>query len=155
MWVTAGKTLLRFASDGPRRCCWIWTNAILGQGGAGTNRRRAGRRFPQLRARSSGQCRINASVDNARVMVEIELALTAAAEHFTQRQTVWRKSSPPGANRPACCRPPPMREGRAALLEDGRALGEDQHRRADCRPVASDGWPERRQQVIIAGAAAG
>jgi HlyD family secretion protein len=85
--VTAGKTLLRFASDGPRRVLLDLDERDLGKVALGQTAAVLADAFPQLRA-PAVVSRINASVDNARGTVEIELALTAAAEHLRSGMTV-------------------------------------------------------------------
>ncbi len=119
--VTAGKTLLRFASDGPRRVLLDLDERDLGLGKVALRQTAAvlADAFPQLRA-PAVVSRINASVDNARGTVEIELALTAAAEHLRSGMTVSAEILTRPAQATLLLPATAVREGRAALLEDGR-----------------------------------
>ena len=117
--VTAGKTLLRFASDGPRRVLLDLDERDLGKVALGQTAAVLADAFPQLRA-PAVVSRINASVDNARGTVEIELALTAAAEHLRSGMTVSAEILTRPAQATLLLPATAVREGRAALLEDGR-----------------------------------
>ena len=117
--VTAGKTLLRFASDGPRRVLLDLDERDLGKVALGQTAAVLADAFPQQRA-PAVVSRINASVDNARGTVEIELALTAAAEYLRSGMTVSAEILTRPAQATLLLPATAVREGRAALLEDGR-----------------------------------
>ena len=153
--VTAGKTLLRFASDGPRRVLLDLDERDLGKVALGQTAAVLADAFPQQRA-PAVVSRINASVDNARGTVEIELALTAAAEHLRSGMTVSAEILTRPAQATCCCWPPPCaRRPRRPVGRRPRALVKISTDERDCRPVAGDGRPERRPAGDCAGAAAG
>lgn len=117
--VTAGKTLLRFASDGPRRVLLDLDERDLGKVAVGQTSAVLADAFPARRA-PAVVSRINASVDNARGTVEVELALTAAADHLRSGMTVSAEILTHPAQATLLLPATAVREGQVALLDDGR-----------------------------------
>ena len=117
--VTAGKTLLRFAADGPLRILLDLDERDLGKLAVGQTAAVLADAFAEQRAPAT-VTRIGASVDTARGTVEVELALTQPAPYLRSGMTVSAEIVTAAPRAMLLLPATAVRDGKAALIDNGR-----------------------------------
>ena len=117
--VTAGKTLLLFPADGPRRILLDLDDRDLGKLAVGQTAAVLADAFAEQRAPAT-VTRIGASVDTARGTVEVELALTQPAPYLRSGMTVSAEIVTAAPRAMLLLPATAVRDGKAALIDNGR-----------------------------------
>lgn len=117
--VSAGKTLLRFAADGPLRVLLDLDERDLGKLAVGQRAAVLADAFPEQRAPAT-VTRIGASVDIARGTVEVELALTQPAPFLRSGMTVSAEIATTTPRTMLLLPATAVRDGKAAWIDSGR-----------------------------------